>query len=189
MFSFGKHEAEVAITFALTDVGTGQILFTTAERARLAETALNFAAPHVGSGTTSEKTPVSYAVRACANKAAMKIAMFLRDRKWKGSVVKIQKNDYYINAGSQQGMAPEMMLSVQSVLGIVKDPQSGTILGEDLRAIATLKVIAVQNGFSVARLTIGSKAIKAGDRVELATPPVPTATTPECAALDTSGAL
>src|SRR4029077_15485594 len=89
LFSLGKHEAEVAITFSLTDVGTGQILFTTAERARLGESALNFSLPYAGACSSSEKTPVSYAVPACANKAAMKIAMFLRDRKWKGSVVKI----------------------------------------------------------------------------------------------------
>jgi curli biogenesis system outer membrane secretion channel CsgG len=188
IFKAGKQEAEVAITFTLTDVTNGQILFTTAERARLGEWSFGFGDSKGGGGNTAAKTPVSYAVNACANKAAFKIATFLRDRKWKGSVVDIKGHDLYINAGSQQGMSPLTKLSVQAVKGIVKDGESGTLLGEDLRGIGTLEVIAVQNGFSVARITEGCKGIKKGDRVELATPPVPPQTTPECARMDPSQA-
>jgi curli biogenesis system outer membrane secretion channel CsgG len=187
LFKAGKNEAEVAITFTLTDVGNGQILFTTSERARLGEWSFGFGGPD-GGGETTQKTPVSYAVRACANKAAFKIATFLRDRKWKGSVVDIKKADLYINAGSQQGMAPQTRLSVQAVRGIVKDPENGTILGEDLRGIGTLEVVAVQPGFSIARIVEGCDGIKKGDRVELATDPVAPQAIPECEALDTSQA-
>jgi curli biogenesis system outer membrane secretion channel CsgG len=186
LFKAGKKEAEVAITFTLTDVANGQILFTTSERARLGEWSFGFGAPG-GGGETTQKTPVSYAVHACANKAALKIATFLRDRKWKGSVVDIKGADYYINAGSQQGMAPQTKLAVQSFKGFIKD--AGTILGEDLRGIGTLEVIVVQPGFSIARVVEGCKGIKKGDRVELATNPVPPPTIPECVALDTSQAL
>ena len=184
----GKKEAEVAITFTLTDVANGQILYTTAQRARMGEWNLGLGALG-SSGETQNKTPVSYAVNACANKAAFEIAKFLRNRKWKGSVIDIKKADIYINAGSQQGMGLQTRLSVQAVKGIVKDRESGTILGEDLHGIGTLEVITVQNGFSIARIVEGCKKIKPGDRVELATPPVPPQIPPECAALDTSLAL
>ena len=186
VFSAGKNEAEVAITFSLTDVASGQVLFTTSERARLGEWSFGFGSPNGGGGGTTQKTPVTYAVQACANKAAFKIAMFLRDRKWKGSVVEIKKGSIYINAGSQQGMAPQTKLSVQAVQGVVKDRESGTILGEDLRGIGTLEVMSVQPGFSIAQIVEGCKAIKAGDRVELATNPVLPPISPECQALDTS---
>jgi curli biogenesis system outer membrane secretion channel CsgG len=189
-FKAGKNEAEVAITFTLTDVGNGQIIFTTSERARLGE--WNFAfggGPNGESGEARQNTPVNYAIRACANKAAFKIATFLRDRKWKGSVVDIKKVDYYINAGSQQGMAPNTKLSVQSVRGIVRDPEDGTIMGDDLRGIGTLEVISVQTGFSIARVIEGCKGIKKGDRVELATDPVIPPVPAECAALDTTREL
>ncbi len=184
VFAAGKKEAEVAITFALADVATGQILFTTAERARLGEWSFGWGAPGGGGGATTQKTPVSYAVRACVSKAAFKIARFLRDRKWKGSVVDIKGGDVYVNAGSQQGMAPQMKLSVQSVRGIVRDPESRMVLGEDLRGIGTLDVIAVQNGFSVARVVEGCRGIKRGDRVELATSPLPPERIPACDELD-----
>ncbi|HET9225823.1 MAG TPA: CsgG/HfaB family protein, partial [Thermoanaerobaculia bacterium] len=107
LFAAGKKEAEVSITFNLADVGNGQILYTTTERARMGEWSFGFGAPGGGGGATQQKTPVGYAVRACVNKAAFKIATFLRDRKWKGSIVEIKSNGVYINAGSQQGMAPK----------------------------------------------------------------------------------
>lgn len=204
LFKTAKQEAEVAISFTLADVGTGQVLYTTAQRARLGATGHSWNAPGLlaavvpglaaihgvgavaagASGSTAEKTPVSYAINACANKAAFEIANFLRNRKWKGSVVEIAKADVFVNAGSQQGMAPQTKLTVQAVQRIIKDRESGTILGEDLRGIGTLEIIAVQTGFSVARIVDGCTGIKVGDRVELATPSVPTAVPPECAALD-----
>jgi curli biogenesis system outer membrane secretion channel CsgG len=199
LFKAGKKETEVAITFTLVDVGNGQILYTTSERARLSEWSFGFGAPDGGEGGTSQNTPVSYAVRACANKAALKIAMFLRDRKWRGTVVEISTGDnkkvavkksadvkkyqYFINAGSQQGMAPETLLSVQSVQGIIKD-QNGMVLGENLRGIGTMKVISVQPGFSIARIVDGCNEIKEGDRVELATEPILPPPIPECDAMD-----
>ncbi|MFL6292023.1 MAG: CsgG/HfaB family protein, partial [Thermoanaerobaculia bacterium] len=188
VFAAGKKEAEVAITFTLTDVGTGQILFTTLERARMGEWNFAFGAPGGGGGGTQQNTPVTYLLRACANKAAFKISTFLRDRKWKGSVVDVKKDDIYINAGSQQGMALQTKLSVQAVKGIIKDKESGTVLGEDLRGIGTLEVISVQPGFSIAQVVEGCKGLKAGDRVELATNPVPPPSIPECEAMDATQA-
>ena len=185
-FNIFKKEAEVAITFALVDIANGQVLFTTSERARLDEWRFGFITYKGAAGAMFQRTPVNYAVRACANKAAFEIAKFLRNRKWKGSVVDIKKADFYINAGSQQGMTPLTKLSVQSVEGIVKDLESRTILGEDLRGIGTLEVIVVQNGFSIARRTDGRERIKPGDRVELVTDPVPPKKIPACDNLDTS---
>jgi curli biogenesis system outer membrane secretion channel CsgG len=186
IFNAGKKEAEVSITFTLTDVGTGQILFTTMESARMGEWHFGFGTPDGGGGSTQQNTPVGYAVRACANKAAYKIADFLKNRKWKGSVVEIKNTGIYINAGSQQGMAPQAKLSVQQVMGVIKDRESGTKLGEDLRGIGTLEVISVQPGFSVARIVQGCKGLKVGDRVELATELVPPAVSPECAAVEST---
>jgi curli biogenesis system outer membrane secretion channel CsgG len=169
-FGGSKQEAEVAITFVLTDVANGQNLFTTTERARMGEWA--FAVGGAQSGGTEQKTPVGYAVRACANKAALKIASFLRNRKWVGSVVQVKKSAIYINSGSQQGMAPDTLLSVFRVEGIIKDTEGRMTLGEDLKGIGTLKVDTVQPGFSIAHVENTSKEIKKGDRVELATKPV-----------------
>lgn len=190
-FMAGKKEAEVSITFNLADVATGQVLFITTERARIGEWSFDLSSSNGGRGGTQQNTPVGYAVRACVNKAAFKIATYLRNRKWKGSVVAINSNDIYINAGSQQGMAPKMMLTLLTVRGMVWDEESRTFLGEDLVASGTVEVIAVQNGFSIAQEVPGNKKakIKVGDRVELATDPVLPPKIRECDALDTSQVL
>ncbi len=181
-----KKEAEVAVTFTLADVATGQILYTTAQRAKLGEWNIAWGGPAGAGRATAQQTPVTYAITACTNKAAFEIARFLRDRKWKGSVVDIAKVDVFINAGSQQGMAPQTILSVQKVDRIIVDRESRTVLGEATHGIGSLEVISVQPTFSVARVHEGCDGIKAGDRVELATPPAPVSTRPECAALEAS---
>lgn len=177
-----KQEAEVAITFVLTDAANGQNLFTTTERGRAGEWAIGVGGAQ--SGGMEQKTPVSYAVRACANKAAFKIAGYLRDRKWLGSVVDVKGPDIYVNAGSQQGMARENLLSVFMVKGIVKDTEGRMILGEDLKGIGTLRVDSVQTAFSIAHVENGCKGIKQGDRVEMATQPVLPPPPQGCKAVD-----
>jgi hypothetical protein len=185
IFKGGKNESEVAITFSLTDVANGQILFTTTERARIGEWSFGFSGPEVGEGTTTQKTPVNYAIRACANKAALKIATYLRDRKWKGSVVDVQGPNVYVNAGSQQGMVSGLQLSAFAVKGTVRDVEGRMNLGEDLKGIGTLSVDAVQPGFSIAHVVNG-KGVKKGDRVELASPPAPPPVPPSCKNMDQS---
>jgi curli biogenesis system outer membrane secretion channel CsgG len=181
-----KKEAEVAVTFTLADVATGQILYTTAQRAKLGEWNFAWGSPAGLGSATAQNTPITYAITACTNKAAFEVARFLRDRKWKGSVVDMAKADVFINAGSQQGMAPQTILSVQKVDRLIVDRESRTVLGEATHGIGSLEVISVQPTFSVARVHEGCVGIKAGDRVELATPPAPASTRPECAALEAS---
>ena len=179
-FGAGKKESEVAITFNLTDVANGQILFTTSERARLGE--WNLAVKIFGgAGKTARKTPANYLLNVCANKAAFKIATYLRDRKWVGTIVEVKGPSVYVNAGSQQGMKPSLLLSVFKVKGIIKDAEGRMILGEDLQGIGTLSVDTVQPGFSIARIMNGCKGVKKTDRVELASQPAPAPVPPECA--------
>jgi TolB-like protein len=161
-----KEVAEISMTFILVDGSTGETLFTTSERARMGR-ARGLIDPE-DRITRRINTLLGFATRACTNKAAFKIADFLKDRKWKGTVVEVKNDDAYINAGSQQGMEPLTKLSVQKVVGIIKDPNSDPVIDEDLRSIGTLEVVAVQPGFSLARIVQGCIGLKIGDRVELA---------------------
>ena len=180
IFGSHKNEAEVSMTFFLTDTSTGQTLFTTTERVRMSDWSLGLAPPR----TLRDPIPATLAVRALANKAAFKIATFLRDKKWKSTVVEVKDKDIYINAGSQEGLTPQTRLSVLSVRGNLVDPESHTILGQDLRAIGILEVVSVQPGFSIARFVQGGQGIKRGDLVELASDPAPVEIPPECVVPD-----
>ncbi len=171
-FIGGKEEAEVAISFSLTDITNAQVLVTTVERAKIGEWSFDIASPKGATGETVNMTPINYAVQACVNKAVYKIAVYLRDQRWKGAVVEIKGPDIFINAGSNHGMKPGMLLTLFARKGVIYD--KGKLLGEDLRAIGSLKVVSVQPGFSIARVEEGAKGIKVRDRVELATvPPLP----------------
>lgn len=178
--------AEFAITVTLADATNGRIVFTTVEWARLGERRFSAEYPSRGGGGIYHKRPGSYAIQACLNKAAFNAATFFRDRKWRGAVADIRGNDFYVNAGSQQGMAPQSLLSVFTIRGIIKDGE--TVLGEDLLGIGTIQVDSVQPGFSIAHLVAGRKRIRKGDRIELASPPTFPKPIPECVALDTSRA-
>lgn len=92
------------------------------------------------------------------------------DDDWTGVIVKIHGTSIYIDAGSQQGMEPQMKLAVFSFRGLVKDA-IGRVLGEDLRGIGTLKVVSVERNFSIAYILEGCKAVKIMDRVKLASKP------------------
>ncbi len=180
-----EKRVEVAITVTLADASNGRIVFTTLEWARLGERRFDVEAPSGRSGGTY-KRPGRYAVQACLNKAAFKAVTFFRDRKWKGTVADIRGNEVYVNAGRQQGMAPQALLSVFTIRGIIKDGM--TVLGEDLLGIGTIQVDSVQPGFSIAHVVAGCKRIKKGDRVELASRPTFPKPIPECVALDISRA-
>lgn len=94
---------------------------------------------------------------------------------WTKSLVDIRNYNIYTYAGSR--MFPQAKLRVLAVRGLVKDLGAGTIIGEDRRPIGILKIVTVQNGFSIARIVEGCKEIKAGDRVELEVDP---RSMPEC---------
>jgi hypothetical protein len=59
-FKGEKKESEIAITFIVTDVATGQILYLTAERARVGARTFRIAPDR-----SDENTLISYAIKAC----------------------------------------------------------------------------------------------------------------------------
>lgn len=180
-FRGGKQEAEVAINFTLTDIANAKIHFTTIERAKVGEWALQISTEEGAKGSTEVRTPINYAVQACVNKAAFRIMQWLQDQAWKGAVVSIKGSDLYINAGTDQGLRPGVRLSLFRRKGPVFD--RNIYLGEDLAANGTLKVFQAQPGFSIARVEEGGKGVKLYDRVELTQPLAKAAMPAECQAL------
>ncbi len=182
--TMGKSTAEVAITFTLADVGSGQVLYTTAQRARLGESHVDLGG--TGGSATSGKLPVNYAVAACTNKAAYEIAKYLKSRQWNGSIVAKFPPDYYVNSGSQGGMTVGAMLRVKSVIRKVVDPETHTIIGEDTRGNGTITVYKTDANFSVAHVAEKALEINVGDRVEVDSKAAPTPERPECLAAEAS---
>lgn len=158
-----KQKAEVAMSFSVSDATSGQVLFQTTQRA----TAGSWSAGVLGIGSESS-SPIGYAVQACVNKAAYDLAMWLKDRPWRGSVVKVDGGKVYINAGREEGMEPQTRLTVLSKGEELIDPETGLSLGAVLEAIGSLMVTAVDESYSTASVLEGCQGLEAGDRVQLA---------------------
>lgn len=186
MPKLGKNEAEVAVTITLADVGTGQVLYTTTQRARVGASHLDVGGGE-GGGESSEKTPVTYAIAASTNKAAFEIARFLQNRKWNGTIVAMQGAAFYVNSGSEGGMEERAVLRVKKVIKKIFDEESHTFLGEDTDNLCSITVLKVAPNFSVARVVPPQDcpAIQVGYRVEMLDKELkPPPQKPECVAAE-----
>lgn len=158
----GKGEAEVAMSFTVTDATSGQVVFQTTERAR----AGNWSISAFGA-SAHESSPTGYAVQSCINKAVYKIAMSLEDRAWRGSVVKVSGDQVIINAGRNKGMEAGMTLKALAKGEELVDPETGLSLGAELESIGSLMITSVADNHSSAAILEGCKGLQVGDRVEL----------------------
>jgi curli biogenesis system outer membrane secretion channel CsgG len=171
-----KSTAEVAMSFRIVDAATSQQLFTTLERATAENWGFALGGANGGEGGAvafQKSSPIGYAIQSCINKGVYKLAMWLKDRPWRGAVVKVDGQRVYVNAGSNSGLTTGVELVVLSQGKELIDPVSGESLGKETAVIGILRVTVVQEKFSIADIVDGCKGLKVGDQVELRnTPPI-----------------
>jgi curli biogenesis system outer membrane secretion channel CsgG len=167
----GKSTSEVTMSFKIVDSTSGQVLFTSKERGEAGQWGLSFGAiAGIGAGGAGlqRSSPIGYAVEACINKMAYRIAMQLKDRPWSGSVAKVEGDRVYINAGSDTGLQVGTTLIALSKGEALEDPETGLSLGEDTVAIGRIQITTVKEKFAIATILQGCEGLKVGDRVEVA---------------------
>ncbi len=172
----GASTAEVAMSFEVIDATTGELRLATTERATIKNWSLGldglvggFCSVLSGSGLAGyeKNAPINYAVAACVNKAAYKLAMWLKDKPWRGSVVSVENDEVYINAGTGRGLESGMTLTAMAKGKELIDPDTGLKLGAVNKAIGTLQIVSVEERISMTTVTEGCVGLKAGDRVEI----------------------
>lgn len=167
----GKKKAEVAMSFRVVDATTSKTLFATTERATSGSWSVGLGG--IGGGALAglgfeKNSPISYAVQSCINKGSYKLAMWLKDKGWSGSVMLVKDDGkVYINAGENSGLQPQTRLTVLSKGEDLVDPESGLVLGSEIEVIGSLMVTSVEEQFSVAAITEGCEGIKKGDQVRI----------------------
>jgi len=165
-----KKNAEVAMSFRVVDSTSGQVLFSTTERATAGSWGVGFGGiggDFGGLGGFEKNAPINYAVIACINKGAYRLAMWLNERPWSGSVIRVADDQVYVNAGSDKGIQMGMALTVLSTGDELVDPDTGLSLGAATEAIGSVMITAVNEQYSIATIVHGCAGIKRGDRVEL----------------------
>lgn len=159
----GQGQAEVAMSFRVVDTTSSRVVFSHTARA----TATNWNLGLQGTFDTDTNSPVNYAVQACINKATYHLARWFEERPWRGSVIQIEGDSVWINAGSLMGIERGMEMTAMSKGSELIDPETGLSLGAQLMAIGSVQVIAVQDNYSVGTVIQGCEGLKPGDRLEL----------------------
>jgi hypothetical protein len=155
----GQSTAEVALSIRVLNATTGEVSFSTTERATAGS--WNFV---IG----TNKAPISYSLQSCLNKGAYRLATSLKVQPWRGQVADIKGGKIYINAGSNRGLETGMKLTALSKGAEVIDPETHLSLGSDLEAVGSLTITTVNESFSIAAVAQGCKGLKKGDVVEIA---------------------
>ena len=168
-FGIGVSVAEVAMSFKVIDTVSSEVVFSETIRAEGDDRKLNFMVLGIPA-SLGGRSPVSYAVQSCINKAAYVIVSKLKQRTWRATVtdVKEDEGEVYLNAGSNMGVKPGTMLTCLSKGKDIVDPDTGHVLGVDTKAIGQVQVTTVKDEFSIAAITEGCAGLKPGDKVEMA---------------------
>ncbi|MEE8524983.1 MAG: CsgG/HfaB family protein, partial [Thermoanaerobaculia bacterium] len=165
-----KSKAEVAMSFRVVDATSGQILFSTTERATAGSWGIGLGGFGGGLGGALGKqknAPINYAVYSCINKGTYRLANWLKDRGWRGVVVKVDGDRIFINAGSDKGINHRMVLTCLAKGEELIDPTTGLSLGADTAAIGSMQVTTVNDKFSIAMVIQGCAGLQNGDFVEV----------------------
>ncbi len=150
-------QATVGIAFRVVDAQTGQVLFATAERAKLATAAAD----------GSANTPLHHAVQACIDKGTHRLVHWFGLRPWTGTVSAVEGEKAYINAGSHRGLAEGMLFDVLAPGKRLLDPETGSNVGSVTEKIGQLRVVNVEQHVSQATIVEGCDDLRPGARVEL----------------------
>jgi hypothetical protein len=176
MLGVQKSDAEVAMSFRVIDAASGKVLFATLERAIAGSWAFGLGGVSGSGGGAlgiQKASPIGYAVQSCVNKGVYKLAMWMKDKPWRGAVVKVDGPRVYVNAGSNGGLTTGVELVALAQGMELFDPLSGESLGQETSVIGFLRVTDVKEKYSIAEIVEGCAGLKAGDQVELRnTPPI-----------------
>jgi curli biogenesis system outer membrane secretion channel CsgG len=170
MLGVQKSTAEVAMSFRVLETETSKVLFSTLERATAGNWGFSLGGADAGGGgalSFKKAPPINYAAQSCIHKGIYKLAMWLKNRPWSGSVAKVEGARVYVSAGSTSGLSAGMELAALAKGTELFDPDTGESLGEETTVIGTLRLLDVKEKYSIAEIVDGCKGLKKGDRVEL----------------------
>jgi curli biogenesis system outer membrane secretion channel CsgG len=161
---FGKKTAEIALSFHLIDTLTGSLAYAHTHRS----TAKNWGVSLAVWGK-SEKSPISYAIQSCINKAAYAIAMEFKDKEVlepempqeRTTVASVENGQIFLVGGRDKGYTVGTIYSVLAKFGELK--VGSRSLGFRTEVIGSIQITLVEPKFSRAVIIEGCDGIKEGD--------------------------
>lgn len=166
----GGGKGEVNATIYIVDSTTGQVMASTNVVGTSKKKAMNvgYATGNWGADLGGFKNDnVGKAVQAAVVEAVEFLLNQLSDIPWTGSVVMAKGDKIYVNRGTREGVAMGQQFVVGEV-EVIRDPDTGEVLDEDMTQIATLEVSQVKEKLSICSVTSGDAgAIAKGMAIHL----------------------
>lgn len=160
-----RNVAHVAMDLRLIDAATGEILFSEKISSQSKTFGLSLGVDYkkgsIGTDHFS-KTPLGKAIGDTATEAAGFIAQQLYDVNWMGQVIDSQGSQVFVNAGADAGVKVGDTFTVSNVARELIDPSSGIVLGKIERNLGEVRVEAVNDKYSIARIA-GNFQVQRGD--------------------------
>ena len=164
-------KAHIALNIRLYDTTTGEVLDSVRVEgnANRSSIAAGGNIMGVGFGTSQfQKTPLGSACQDAINKAVAFISQKMDTVAWQGSIVSIQDNEAYINAGKTSNVNIGDEFIVYKKGKELIDPESGATLGCEMKQIGALKVQSVEEKFSKTTATSGDvNSFSKGDIIKI----------------------
>jgi curli biogenesis system outer membrane secretion channel CsgG len=175
---FKSSEGRIGMNFRLVDAETSEVVFTKQIESVIKEGGLTFGGLAVLGGgalggfmSNYSKTPIGQAVIAGINEGVYELAKEIGVQPGQGSVVKVEGDRVWLNRG--RGVVAEGdELEVRSKGEELIDPETGISLGSSDETLGRVRVVRVEDRFSIARDVDLSRMPERGDvAISLAEPP------------------
>jgi curli biogenesis system outer membrane secretion channel CsgG len=166
----GGGKGEVNATVYIVDSTTGQVMASTNVIGTSKKRAMNvgYSTGSWGAAFGGQKNDnVGKAVEAACAEAVEFLLSQLPNLQWTGTVVMTKGDKVYVNRGSREGVGVGQNFVVGEV-EVIRDPDTGEVLDEDMTQIAALQVTEVKEKLSICSVTSGDAgAIAKGMAIHL----------------------
>ena len=162
-------QASVAIQLTILDVDTSAILATEDAGGKASSTSFNLQSGGrfgFADFSTFENSPLGDATNKALDAAVKKILDKVGDQPWSARVADFDSGskEVTINAGVDTGVQVGDTFDLMHVARVIKDPDTGEVLGVKSAKIGRVRIKDVEKKFAVADLIEGASA-DAGDMV------------------------
>lgn len=142
-------EAMCKINVRIINVDTSEVIMSETDSGTAAAGGLSFSGG-IGSTYTDfaafEKSPLGKAVTTAIDKVVERCVKKLDQQPWQAQVADFdsEAKEVYINAGSDQGVIEGDTFEVHRVTRIIKDPETGEIIGKRTTKAGKVRVTSVE---------------------------------------------
>jgi curli biogenesis system outer membrane secretion channel CsgG len=102
-----------------------------------------------------KKTNAGKAVEKAVDEAVAFIVSTLDDVPWTGKVIRVKGGKVFINRGTREGVMKGQLFVVGEA-DILRDPDTGELLDQSLKKVASIKVVRVKEKISICKVTEGA---------------------------------